>query len=189
MSNEKGQDQTEKGQSGDETTEKTAGEDTSEDSQTQSKDDKSKDDKDYKKMFKDQRVRAEKAEKQLAQFDKKKSDEKQVDDSLESKINLKVDLRMAGYSADEIKFAETYSKGLGKSLSSLVSYKDNKVAFNDEFITTAVDARRSKTRVAQKTSSPSPRSSASKVFTDLKSTKKEDRADKFSFEAWRNRQG
>lgn len=141
--------------------------------------------------FNDQKTRAEKAESELKKREKDNQPKREAQagdySDLESRVNLKVDLRMAGYTQDQIGFAETYAKGLGKSLTDIVKAKDNKLTFDNEYLQSAIASQNQKKKAAQQTTAPSSRSSAAKTATDYKNTKKEDRANEFSFEAWKNK--
>jgi len=137
---------------------------------------------DSEKKYLSQKIRAEKAEKALAELKskletKEKVDvtDKTVDASLNrlDEVEQKVELRMSGYSREEIAFAEKLAKGSGMKLSEII---------NDSYFKKAIEGSRAENKASANTPEPSSRTAtfkgrpASEIFTDPKASKEEKQA-------------
>ena len=135
-----------------------------------------------------QKIRAERAEKlakeleaKLQELSKEKGSDlpKGNDASLNrlDEVEMKVELRMEGYSKDEISFMESYAKGLGKKLNEVT---------NDPMIKKAIEGSRADKKAELDTPTPSSRTAVYKgktineIVTDPKSSKEDKQA---AFEA------
>lgn len=103
-----------------------------------------------------------KTQEELAGFKKPATPESpKISDDIEDKV----DLRLSGYSRDEIALMETYAKGRGQRLSEVK---------NDPFVISGIEGLRAKAKVAAATPPPSKGSSTvkgkegPKSFTDWK---------------------
>lgn len=100
----------------------------------------------------------------------------------ERKQELKLDLRMEGYTAEEIRFIERNSNG---NLFDAVERQSGKLQPKDDYVKTAILGMRKKQRVDQTTPAPSQRAAVETTIQSFRETPKEDRAKKFSPQAWR----
>ncbi len=150
--------------------------------------------KDYKQMWEDQKVRAEKAEAKFKQAEQPVADVAQTNqpDQPSAKAfdekawDLKTDLKMAGYSAEEIRFIQ--SNAPNGNIVEAVETKSGKLTPKDEFVHAGIMAQRKKAQVEQGTQPPSKRASVDSAVKTFKETDPKERAAKYSPQAWRERQ-
>ena len=127
-----------------------------------------------------QKIRAEKAEKALAELMRQKKEQetvtaKPVDASLSrlDEVEQKVELRMSGFSKDEIEFADRLAKGSGKKLIEII---------NDSYFKKAIEGSRAEKQADSNTPTPSNRTAIYKgktmneVVTDPKASKEDKQA-------------
>lgn len=127
-----------------------------------------------------QKIRAEKAEKALAELMKSKKEQevvapKSADASLNrlDEVEQKVELRMSGYSKEEIAFAEKLAKGSGQKLTEII---------NDSFFKDAIEGSRAKNKASSDTPAASSRTAvfkgkpATEIFVDANASKEDKQA-------------
>lgn len=162
-----------------------------EDTLTPQADAETNDEKDYKALYESQKVRAEKAEAKLKKADEPVAEPAQQtpaqpNAAFDEKVwDLKTDLKMAGYTAEEIRFIQ--SNAPNGDITQAVETKSGKLTPKDEFVNAGILAMRKKAQVGQGTQPPSKRASVEAAVQTFKETKPEEREAKYSPDAWRRR--
>lgn len=123
-------------------------------------------------------ARAKKAEEELKELRSKPESIKQEVSSQPDEIDTVLQLRTEGFTDEEIRELRGQAKKFGVGVSEVVS---------NPLIKEGIEARRAKRQVEQNTPPPSSRTSTEEVVNTFRETKPEERAQKYSYEAWKSR--